>query len=153
MLLGVYSFFITSIFRWRCTRFNDPWYIISWLTHRWPFRCTIKRQTMMAQINPSLRAVKFHQVTALHSSILGDSLHCNPLVGSSRTTLFCRYSSKYNCGRYWSYSRTGLQTYSSMNPDDALRGDLEPLGSWVESELTLVSIWHLQPCCTWLNVG
>jgi len=40
-----------------------------------------------------------------------------------------------------------------MNLDDASGGDIEPQRYWFESELTLVSISHLQPHRTSPNVG
>jgi len=37
---------------------------------------------MMARVDPSLQVVKFRQVIALHSSILGDIVDSEPRVGS-----------------------------------------------------------------------
>ena len=55
-LLGLYSFFVRSIFMWWCTRYIAYGQIIIWLAHQWPFRCTDSSRTMMAGVDPSLHA-------------------------------------------------------------------------------------------------
>jgi len=56
-LLGFYSFFVRSIFRWWYTRYIFYVWIISWLAHQWSFRCTYWSWTMMARVDPSVQVV------------------------------------------------------------------------------------------------
>jgi len=82
--LGVYCFFVRSIFRWWCTRNIVYGYIISWLAYRWPFRCTNWSQTIMARVDPILQMVNSCPVIVHQSSILGDSDDSESWVGSRR---------------------------------------------------------------------
>jgi len=92
-LLGVYCFFVGSIFRWWCTRYIVHGWIISWLAHRWPFRWTDWCRTMMALVSPILQALKTCQVMALHRSRLSDIDNSELRVGSHQMMFFCRVCS------------------------------------------------------------
>jgi len=92
-LLGVYCFFVGSIFRWWCTRYIVHGWIISWLAHRWPFRWTDWCGTMMALVGPILQVLKTCQVMALHRSRLSDIVNSELRVGSHQMMFFCRVCS------------------------------------------------------------
>jgi hypothetical protein len=88
---------------------------------------------------------KSHQVIALHSSILGDSVDSELRVSYRQIISICRLSTWHGSGACLPYLRNGHWIGIRMNLDNASGGDIEPQWYWFESEPTQVSIRHLQP--------
>jgi hypothetical protein len=101
---------------------------------------------MTARVEHILQVVKSRQETAIHSSILGDTVDGEPPVRRHRIISFWRYSTQHVSGECWSYSRIGQWTRIQMHLDDAsARGTLERQRYWV-------TVWHSRSHRTPANV-
>ena len=100
-LLGVYSFFIRSIFRWWHTKYHGYRSITSGLAHRWPFSCTNWCQTTMARVHPGLQQEIYCQGIIHNSSILGNRVDPKTHVSSRHTMSSTRSRTIHVSSKCW----------------------------------------------------